>query len=221
MAILRTSSVRRKAWMRKFFPPLAALSLVSLASCGKPETPAVKPETKAEVVQQLSPEENVAASSRGARAIATNNQVNFPVSNLNDGTPQAWGAAEGMNDIYAAVVLPSPQAIQEFRISLFSPAQPPRAHLRDLRVINADSEASEPNWRVVRSRLSKDQPFSEKVTIPPSADGTVVLIEIDHSDPNWGSHKIWGFGCFTASKGDARNYLTAGRGIYVRELQMK
>ena len=220
MAILRTSVVRRKAWTQAFFP-LTALLLLSLASCGKPEPPAGKTEPKAEVVSQLSPGESVAASSRGARAIATNNQVNFPVSSLNDGTPQAWGAAEGMNDVYAAVVLPSPQAVQEYRISLFSPAQPPRAHLRDLRVITADSEASEPNWRVVRSRLSKDQPFSEKVTMPPLADGTVVRVEIDHSDPNWGPHKIWGFGCFAVSKGDARNYLTAGRGIYVRELQMK
>ena len=187
-----------------------------LVSCAKPER-------KLETVLPLNPQENVAASSQGARAIATNSVGDsFPVSNLNDGTPAPWGAAEGQNDVYAAVVLPAPQAMQEFRIWLFTPDQPPRPHLRDIRVVVADSEeASGPNWRFVRARLSKDQPFSEKVTVPPLGDNTVVLVEIDRADPNWGLHKIWGFGCFTASHGDARNYLAKGNGVYVRELQMK
>jgi hypothetical protein len=198
---------------------LAGFFLVALVSCGG------KTEQAQEPVQPLGSQENVAASSNGARAIATSSaREQFAIANLNDGTPAAWGAAEGNNDVYAAVVLPTPKAIREIRISLFTPNQPPRPHLRDIRVVTADSEDKNgPSWRVVRSRLAKDQPFSEKVTVPPSADGTYVLIEIDRNDPNAGQHKIWGVGCFTASQGDGRNYLApgTGTGVYMRELQMK
>lgn len=193
------------------------LLVVCLASCRPAEQ---KADPKVEAVQLLGPQENVAASSQGARAIATSEADRFPIAYINDSTEAAWGAAEGQNDVYAAVVLPSPQAIQELRIWLFSPEQ--RAHLRDIRVVTADSEEpSGPQWRVVRSRLSKNQPFSEKVTVPPLGDKSVVLVEVDRSDPNAGPHKIWGIGCFTASQGDARNYVPVGTGVYIRELQMK
>src|SRR5216683_1441653 len=92
--------------IRTLSPILVAFWLVTLAACGKPDQ-------KVEIVQLLDPQENVASASSGARAIATNNAERFPVSNLNDGTPAAWGAAEGQNDVYAAVVLPSPKAIHE------------------------------------------------------------------------------------------------------------
>jgi hypothetical protein len=199
---------------------LVLFALANLASCGKSEQ---KGNQQVEMVQPLSAADNVAASSNGGRAIATSSAgSSFPIANLNDGTPAPWGAAEGQNDVYAAVVLPTPHEIQEFRIWLFSPNQPPRQHLRDIRVVTADvEEANGPNWRFVRSRLSKDQPFSEKVTVPPLGDNSVVLVEIDRGDPNWGPHKIWGFGCFTTSHGDTRNYLAMGTGVYVRELQMK
>lgn len=178
---------------------------------------------EAETVQPLEPDDNAAASRSGARAIAASHAGgDFPVSNLNSGTEAPWGAAEGQDDVYAAVVLTVPRAVQEFRIWLFSPGQPPRPHLRDIRVVVADSENGQaPDWRVVRSRVSEDQPFSEKVTVPPLRDKSVVRVEIDRGDPNWGPHKIWGFGCFTASQGDARNYLPAGSGVYIRELQMR
>jgi hypothetical protein len=198
---------------------LAALAWIT-AACGKaPESTPTGPI----VSKALTPDQNLAASSKGARATASSSVgAQFAVANLNDGTQEAWGAAEGQDDVYAAVVLPSPQAIREFRLWLFTPNQPPRAHLRDIRVINADAEDPKgPKWRVVGSRLSSNQSFAPKLTIPPLGDGTVVRVEIDSSDPNWGPHKIWGFGCFTASQGDQRNYLTTGTGVYVRELQMK
>jgi hypothetical protein len=197
--------------------PIVALGIIS--ACGKSESRVLFESAP----KLFSPEENLAAASRGARAIAVDSAPSFPIANLNDGTAAPWGAAESRTDAYAAVILPNAQAVREYRISLFSPDQPPRAHLRDIRVVVADSEGNPPNWRVLRSRLGKDQPFSEKVTMPPSADGTVVQIEIDASDPSAGPHKIWGFACFTASRGDERNYLPSGsgNGIYIRELQMK
>jgi hypothetical protein len=197
---------------------LTGFLFFALTSCSRTE------EVSGPVIS-LGPDENLAASNKGARAIASSSvSAQFAIANLNDGTPEAWGAAEGNDDVYAAVVLPTPKAIREIRLSLFSPNLPPRAHLRDIRVVAADSEDKNgPNWRVVRSRLAKEQPFSEKVTVPPLDDGSYVRIEIDPSDPNKGAHKIWGVACFTASHGDARNYLEPGKGtgIYVRELQMK
>jgi hypothetical protein len=193
------------------------LVAVSLISCGKqhPGAAAVRP---------FSPAENVARWPKTHGIASSSEAWPFPVSNLNDGSPEAWGStAQPGSDVYAALVLPTPQAIQEYRIELFSPAQPPRAHLRDIRVITADSEEADgPKWRVVRSRLSASEPFSYRVTVPPGDDESFVRLEIDRSDPNWGPHKIWGFGCFTASQNDVRNFLPPGKGtgVYVRELQM-
>jgi hypothetical protein len=204
---------------------LAGFFFLVLTSCGKTEAVKERAQPLGPLVGPLEPIENVAASSNGARAIATSSAApQFAIANLNDGTPQPWGSADGKDDVYAAIVLPSAKAIREMRISLFSPEQPVRAHLRDIRVVAADSESKTgPKWLVVRSRLAKDQPFSEKVTVPPSADGTYVAIEIDPSDPNAGQHKIWGVACFSSSKGDARNYLApgTGNGVYMKELQMK
>jgi len=198
---------------------IATLLLVTLAGCCPSES---KSPPAAEVFKPFSLEDDVAAADKGARAIATSNQVNFPVTSINDGTGAPWGAAEGQNDVYAAVVLPAPRGILEYRIWLFSPDQPPRPHLRDIRVVTADAEdPGGPAWRVVRSRLSKSQPFTEKVTVPPLGDAAIVGLELDRTDPNWGQHKIWGIACFSASRGDARNYLPVGTGVYIRELQMK
>jgi hypothetical protein len=194
--------------------PLVLLVFLSigLTSCG----------TWHKTDEPLDPVDNVADAARGARAISSPSQPGFPTSNLNDASPAPWGAAEGRQDTYAAVVLPAPQAVRELRIWLFSPEQPPRPHLRDIRIVAADSdEPGGPAWRVVRSRLSTRGAFSEKITVPPSEDGTVIVIELDASDPNWGPHAIWGFACLSASRGDARNYLKDGTGIYVRELQMR
>jgi hypothetical protein len=196
------------------------------AACGqsekKPEEGAAQPPA---AVVALSADENAAAASHGARAIATSTASEaFVAGNLNDGTPLAWGAAEGTDDTYAAIVLPNPQVIKEFRISLFSPNTPPRAHLRDVRVVVADSEdKTGTKWQVVRSRLLGAQSFSEKVTVPLGADGSIVKVEIDTSDPNFKAHRIWGIACLSGTRGDARNYLEpgTGTGMYVRELQMK
>lgn len=195
------------------------LMLVTLA-CGKTESKFVFESSP----KPFSSDENAAAAAKGARPIASDDAgPGFLAAHLNDGTDAAWGSAESRGDTYAAVILAAPQAIREYRLSLFSPDQPPRAHLLHLRVVAADSEGNPPAWRVVHARLAKDQPFSEKVIVPQAPDRTVVQVEIDSSDPNAGPHKIWGFACFTASRGDERNYLPpgAGNGIYVRELQMK
>jgi hypothetical protein len=162
---------------------------------------------------------NQAADVSGSRAIATDQQEGYPVSNLNDGTAAAWGSVEGDNDVYAAVVLPSPTAINEVRLMLFSPAG--RPHLRNIRIVTADGEgANGPVWQFVRARLKGSDVFASVITVPPLPDNSIVTIELDHQDPHWRARPIWGFACLR-SQGDLPNYLTAGRGVYVRELEIQ
>lgn len=205
------------------FPYALAAGLIAvLTGCGSksPEPAAKAPEAVAtpDPSAPLAPTENLA---HGAKALASSSAEKYPVANLIDGTPEPWGSAETIDDAYAAVALPAPQAVQEIRVQLFSPAVPPRAHLRDVRVVVADADSSKPEWKVVKSRFAKSAAFTEKVTVPVLADNTVVAFEPDHSDPNYGPHKVWGLACYSRSKGDLRNHLQAGAGIYIRELQLK
>jgi hypothetical protein len=167
----------------------------------------------------LALKDNIAAARNGARAIATSNQIGYPVAYLNDGTPAPWGAAESQADTYAGVVLPRSHGVREFWITMFSPNG--QQHLRDISVVVADSEGPNgPVWHIVRSRLAGERVFKKKITVPPLADGTVVRIEIDRADPNWKPHTIWGFACFSGSLGYLRNYI-AGTGVYVREIEIR
>lgn len=163
--------------------------------------------------------QNIGGRNRGARAIATNHQIGYDTAFLNDDTPAPWGSAEGMDDSYAAVVLPQPRSIETLRIVLFSPEH--RPHLRDISLVAADVEdGAGQKWSIVRSRIQGSGAFAEKITIPPLEDGASIIIEIDPSDRNARPHKIWGIACLSGSRGYRRNYLTVGSGVYVRELQI-
>lgn len=165
-------------------------------------------------------EENIAAARNGARAVTNNHQTGFDYAFLNDDRRDAWGSAETQDDSYAGVVLPKPQLVQIVRIVLFSPGD--RAHSRDLSIVAADNEGPDaPDWRVVRSRIQGQASFSDKITVPALPDNAVVTIEIDLTDPNAGVRRLWGVACLSSSRGYARNYLSAGAGVYIRELQMR
>jgi hypothetical protein len=167
----------------------------------------------------ITPSENLAAARNGARAIATSHQTGYEIAALNDGTDKAWGTAEGLSDSFAAVVLPQSKPVRQLRIVLFTPAG--RAHLRDISVVAADGEGPDgPKWSAVRARLEGQTVFSDKITIPALPDNSTVNIEVDPQD-NSGPHRIWGFACFSGTRGYTRNYLVEGTGIYVRELQMR
>lgn len=170
----------------------------------------------------LAPSTSVKASAspNGPVAVATNSQTGFPVSNINDGTPAAWGSTENPIDVYAGIDFHTPRPARELEIRLFTPNG--RAHLRDVRVVFADDEQNgRPRWQIARSRLSTSEVFTEKVTIPLLPDSTVVRIQVDLGDSGGKPHRFWGVACLSASKGDGRNYLSAGRGVYFRELQVK
>jgi len=162
---------------------------------------------------------NLASITRGARSIATSYQPGFPISNLNDGTLAPWGSAEAGSDTFAGIVLSSAREVREFAITMFSPGQ--RQHLRDISIVTSDEERpGGPTWTVIGARIAGQGGFANKITIPQVADGAVIRIEVDTKDPGWRAHRIWGFACFSGSKGYQRNYLVQGTGIYVRELAM-
>jgi len=163
--------------------------------------------------------DSLAGEWNGSRAVATEQQKGFPVSNLNDGTGAAWGSLEGNSDVYAGVVLPSPMAIHTLQLRLMTPEG--RAHLRNIRIVAADREdIPEAQWQFVRARVKGAKDFSNLLTIPPLPDNAVVDIELDPKDPQWHSHLIWGFACLR-SRGDVPNYINVGSGVYVRELMVQ
>jgi hypothetical protein len=155
---------------------------------------------------------------KGAVATATSSQAGFPVSNLIDGTPTPWGAVETADDTYFGLVFDTPRTVKEIRMVMFSSGG--LQHLRDVSVVVSDAaQPNGANWRVIRSRLEGQKDFTEKVTVPPLPDQAVVRLEIDPSEP--APHRAWGLACLSKSKNYVRNYLQAGTGVYVRELEMK
>lgn len=165
--------------------------------------------------------QNLGADINGGTAIASEEQKGFLATNLNDGTDAAWGSAEGSSDVYAGVLLPTPHAINEVQLRLFTPAG--RPHLRNIRIVTAASGTpARPDWLPIRARLKGTKAFSYLLTIPPLPDNSIVTIEIDRSDPQWRPHIMWGFACLR-SQGDLPNYIPAGAGtgVYVREFEIK
>jgi len=157
--------------------------------------------------------------SAAVTAFASSVQAGFKIADLNDGTPAAWGSSESLEDTYAGLEFPEARAVRVVRITAFSPEN--RAHLHDISVVAADSASAKPAWRVVRARILGSPDFSAKVTVPPVADQTVVVLEVDPTDAGARPHKVWGIACFSSSLGYIRNYLPVGNGIYLRELQME
>jgi hypothetical protein len=151
------------------------------------------------------------------RAIASSSQEGYPPEDLADLTLAPWGSAETDADTWAGIELTAAKPVSSIAITLFSPGG--RMHLRDIRVVAADNATDGvPAWKVVRSRVGHVGGYSEKVTIPIADDAAIVKIEMDRGDSFWGRHPYWGIICMSHTRGDARNYLPVGRGIYVREL---
>src|ERR1035441_9659515 len=166
------------------------------------------------------PSEPSGAGRSGAGTpFASSVQSGFKIADLTDGTPAPWGSTESPEDTYAGLEFPDARAVRVVRITAFSPGD--RPHLRDISVVTADAVSSKTAWRGVRSRIQGRPTFSTKVTVPPVADQAVVVLEVAPADPGAGPHKVWGIACFSLSLGYIRNYLPAGNGIYLRELQMQ
>jgi hypothetical protein len=119
--------------------------------------------------------------------------------------------------VYAAVVLPAPHIIHPARIKLFSPGG--RQHLRDVRIVTSeDASATPTKWQFVRARMEGRKAFSRMLTIPPMADMSEVVIEVDPKTM-YGARTTWGI-AYLRSQGDLPNYVQVGTAVYVREIRV-
>lgn len=144
------------------------------------------------------------------------------VENLVNASFEPWGSAEVRDDTYAAVMRARAVRARKLVLNLFSPSG--RAHIRDLSVVAANKrqDANAP-WQIIPSRLVETDyrlPYQERVTVPPDADFSRVTLEIDRNAAGYGSYDTWGIACLSTSRGDRRNWLNEGQGIYLRRLRV-
>lgn len=155
-----------------------------------------------------------------SRAVASNWADKAPPSHLIDGTLEPWGSQETMEDTFVFLVRPKPVKIRAVEIVLFSPGG--RAHLSDVSVIGGvcDGGNGLRAWRVLPARIGNAGAYGERLTIPPGEDTQVVRLEIDYTLPELPTFDSYGLACFSASRGDRRNHLPEGYGIYIRAMSL-
>ncbi|MHB1218454.1 MAG: hypothetical protein ACYC1L_09700 [Alphaproteobacteria bacterium] len=155
-------------------------------------------------------------------AVATPTAPANDARNLVSPSFEPWGSAEVNEDTYAAITRARPMRARRVVLNLFSPSG--RAHVRDLSVVAANRrEDPGAPWRVIPSRLVETDyplPYQERVTVPPDPDFSRVTLEIDRNSPAYGAYDTWGIACLSASRGDRRNWLPEGQGIYLRRLRV-
>lgn len=135
---------------------------------------------------------------------------------------EPWGSAETNQDTYLALTRSQPLRARRVVMNLFSPGG--RAHIRDLSVVAANrNEDPAAPWRVVPSRLVETDyhlPYRDRVTVPPDPDFSRITLEIDRASATYDAYDTWGVACLSGSRGDRRNWLTDGQGIYLRRLRV-
>lgn len=156
---------------------------------------------------------------------ASSEENGFPVSNLIDGSSNAWGSrSDPAVDIFTYLTLNNPAKITGVRVTAFSPGG--RAHLRDIRVVATNNIPERTNavWPKelcsVPIRLKEDKPFFERISLPVLPDNAFIDIELDQNSKCYQSYKIWGIVCLSKTQGDLCNYVNSNS-MYVREIQLK
>ena len=135
---------------------------------------------------------------------------------LTDGGLEPWGSAETTADTYFYVIRPSviPRLVS---VMVFSPEG--RAHLRDVSVVaGLEQDGIITGWTVVPARLNPESEFGERLTVPLTPDHAVVDFELKPGFLSETRFNTFGLACLSKSRGDKRNWLKSGRGIYVRQL---
>jgi len=163
--------------------------------------------------------DNIALFSNGSVAATNNDRMEYPIENLNDGTEEAWGTAEGHGDVYAYIEHRSPFRADEIKIMLFSPGG--RAHLRDISIVASNSSTDKNGWKILRSRIEGSNSYADKIIVPLGKDKQIVTIQLDPADEKLEDFLAYGLACLRESRGDICNYLgSGGTGIYIREMMI-
>lgn len=155
-----------------------------------------------------------------ARGGASDSAPGLDSVRLVDGSFDPWGSTETADDTVFFMTRAVPFRARAVIVNLFSPGG--RAHLREVRVAATNVIGGRPGpWTFFPARLRETDvplPFSERVVVPPDRDFARVTIEIDRAAPGYDAFDTWGLACLSRSKGDRRNWLAEGNGIYVRRL---
>lgn len=153
----------------------------------------------------------------GRTAGATSDNERHPTAYLIDGRFDPWGSQETNDDTYFWISHRKKFSARKVRLSLFSPGG--HAHLRQVSVVARNEAAG--NWMMIRARIreaDEKQAHDYRVSVPAKSDFSTITIEIDENSPAYGAFDTWGLCCLSTSRGDERNWLEAGRGIYVRQM---
>jgi hypothetical protein len=152
---------------------------------------------------------------------ASNALDRTPPRLLTDGTAEPYGSAETDDDTFVYIRRPAPFAAHEVDVVPFSPQG--NQHMRDVAVIAAlqkDGKSRDIAWMTVPARMKGQSAYTDKITIPPYDDNTLVRLELDPAFLQSRTFDTYGIAVFSASKGFRRNYLRKGRGVYIREMAL-
>lgn len=137
---------------------------------------------------------------------------------LVDGSWEPWGSAETAEDTVVWIARSRSFVPRALHVVLFSPGG--RAHLRDVSVVATRMQDGRPGaWEVVPARLGRGG-WSDRLEIPPLPDFTRLRIALDAAALQGKGYDAYGLACLSGSRGDRRNHLPDGRGIYLRELAL-
>lgn len=147
-----------------------------------------------------------------------------PPELLIDGAFDPWGSAETDDDTYVWIAHRRKFRARSLDLRLFSPGN--HAHVRQVGVVasNRRADGTPGRWVMLRARVREtDVPtsYDYRVSVPADPDFARVTIEIDRTSPAYEPFDVWGLACLSTSRGDARNWLDEGRGIYLRQMTVR
>lgn len=160
-------------------------------------------------------------ASRRVEAGASDHIPHAPPALLADRTAEPWGSNETDEDTYVWLTRRPAWRPRRIELLTFSPGQ--RAHMRDVRVVcrRRRADGTPEDWIIVPARLrDSGRGYEERLEIPQTEDNLRLRIEIEPRAVRGQRFDDVGLACLSRSKGDRRNWLPEGRGIYVREMKV-
>ena len=144
-----------------------------------------------------------------------------PPNLLIDQTAEPWGSNETDEDTYFWLTRKPGWRPRRIEFLAFSPGN--RSHIRDVRVMvrGRRPDGAPDEWIAVPARLKgSGRDYAEKLELPQTDDNVRLRIEVEPRAVRGKRFDDVGLACLSKSKGDKRNWLPEGRGIYVREMKV-
>lgn len=138
---------------------------------------------------------------------------------LHDGDARTiWVSESKTNDLFFGLTFEQPVEVK--RLALVVHADGPGTGVRDISVVATREDATgNPEFRVLDARITRGGPYFSRLSVPGDlSDGTVLYIDIDPQDADFGRYRTWGLASLSASKGYARNGAGRDTRVSVREM---